>query len=158
MKRKRKLARRQSGDKTWSNKRTRKEDARKFLADWSDEENSIDSHDTTAETEEETVENIARLVQHDSDMPLGQTKWPPPPPWRPRVSLFFLFCFCFGTIRCLFVWYYEKMQSFCAHTQVLRDKRKQVFHDLKFQDDWSNNNIAVAWARTLFSYSDRFWQ
>ena len=68
----------------------------------------------------------------------------------------FLFCFCFGTIRCLFVWYYEKMQSFCAHTQVLRDKRKQVFHDLKFQDDWSNNNIAVAWARTLFSYSDRF--
>ena len=64
MKRKRKLARRQSGDKTWSNKRTRKEDARKFLADSSDEENSIDSHDTTAETEEETVENIARLVQH----------------------------------------------------------------------------------------------
>ena len=91
------MARRQSGDKTWSNKRTRKEDARKFLADSSDEENSIDSHDTTAETEEETVENIARLVQHDSDMPLGQTKWPPPPPpWRPRVSLFFCFVFALG--------------------------------------------------------------
>ena len=115
------MARRQSGDKTWSNKRTRKEDARKFLADSSDEENSIDSHDTTAETEEETVENIARLVQHDSDMPLGQTKWPPPPPWRPRVSLFFCFVFALGRFGVYLFGIMKKCNLFArAHTSSSR--------------------------------------
>ena len=64
LKRKRKNDRRHSGDRIPLNKRTRKDDKRRFLVDSSDEE------DTTAENTdlEENIENIAKLVRKSSTL------------------------------------------------------------------------------------------
>ena len=68
LKRKRKNDRRHSGDRIPLNKRTRKDDKRRFLVDSSDEEDT--NHDTTAENTdlEENIENIAKLVRKSSTL------------------------------------------------------------------------------------------
>merc|ERR1711899_574738 len=86
LKRKRKNDRRNSGDRIPLNKRTRKDDKRRFLVDSSDEEDN--NHDTTAENTdlEENIENIAKLVRKSStlknkvDTPKTKSKLVPDPP------------------------------------------------------------------------------